>query len=590
MKGTRIAFIGLVVAGLAVVGGAAFLRYGPQVNISLAPNNASKPAITLAPATSNQANAASQSVVASQTEVATATVQALTAQTTTTQTASKLKPIWGANYKEDDGLGRFVCGAYAFGGYYGLQQIQMSGADIKKGFHLGIVPFQLSADYNASEKERTDMLKRGDIDCLLTTLDSVALNDPGIITALIDESAGADQVWVRDIKTLNDVKGKRIAFEASGPSEFFIYYLLQSVQLDPKTDVKLLPQATINDAIKLFNSDGADVVVGWEPTIFDAERSGGKLLISTKDFRPIVNVVVTGRKAMETKRNVADLFHDVWFDAIRDQGSDFEKSAKLIAQWGNNDYTGVKAESAADDLRALLLNVAQADIGNNYRGLVSAPSILIEKLRDARAVWAKVGYDVPKSDITQLVNAFFIEAWVREDGPDVKALNKLVNSTFSIGGLGDGAAAAPSATTAVTNTTQAVPTQQEILASAQAVATLPCSRFDFAPNTSSLVSQAQQDLRNCALKLLQDNPNLFVRVKGSSAWPGPKGSYTQPQVESTAKSRAEAIVNYLVSLGIRRERFLTEWTVPPLDRRETNDLAKQAQDRFVEITLLASGL
>ena len=136
MKGTRMAFVGLIVAGLAVVGGAAFLRYGPQVNISFGQNSASKPAINITQATSGQANAATQPVVAAQTEVATATVQALTASATPTAAApiSKLKPIWGPNYKEDDGLGRFVCGAYAFGGYYGLQQIQMSGADIKKCF------------------------------------------------------------------------------------------------------------------------------------------------------------------------------------------------------------------------------------------------------------------------------------------------------------------------------------------------------------------------------------------------------------------------------------------------------------------------
>jgi len=45
-----------------------------------------------------------------------------------------------------------------------------------------------------------------------------------------------------------------------------------------------------------------------------------------------------------------------------------------------------------------------------------------------------------------------------------------------------------------------------------------------------------------------------------------------------------------VSQGISRDRFVVEAVMPPEDHWETTDVVKQAQDRYVELTLLASGL
>ena len=102
------------------------------------------------------------------------------------------EPIWGPNYDPNDGRPTYVCGADAFGSYFTLQQMQMSGLDIENGFHLGIVPFDLTDEYTVTEDQRTALLDAGQWDCLLTTLDSVALSSPGVITAIVDESAGAD--------------------------------------------------------------------------------------------------------------------------------------------------------------------------------------------------------------------------------------------------------------------------------------------------------------------------------------------------------------------------------------------------------------
>jgi ABC-type nitrate/sulfonate/bicarbonate transport system substrate-binding protein len=594
MNRTRLVFLALI--GLAAFGVAisAFAYYGlgytraapaQQGSVSQSANpSLATPAVTVYVQPTATAAVASAVADISPTPTPMPTATSAPAVTASKVNGERLKPIWGPNYKEDDGLGRLVCGAYAFAGDYPLQQIQMAGLDVKRGFHLGIVPFYLNENYVVTAKERTDAMANGQIDCLLTTFDLFALEDPGIVTGFINESAGADQMWARDIQSLNDLKGKRIAFEANGPSEFFVLDLLAAIQLLPQ-DVTLVPQPNQDAAIAAFNNAEADAVAGWEPSIFDAEQGGGQLLASSKDFRSILGAIVMSKQAVADKSTVIQLFHDAWFEALAQQESDFDAAAVQIAAWGHNDYLGVPKEGAAEALRTLLGGVAQANLADNARAFAKVSSV-IDRLLQTRKLWSTAGHKVPTSDVTRLVDARFVQAAAAGLPLDLNRQNRFVNNTFTLG--------RSQLTPAVATSTQAGPasglTQQDIISSTRAVATLPCSRFEFVPNETALQPASQQELRECAVDVLAQNVTLYVRVKGSSAWPGPPGKIPRVNVESTAKERAQAVIDFLVSQGISRDRFLLDWTMPPQDHWETTDLTKQAQDRFVEIVLLASGL
>jgi outer membrane protein OmpA-like peptidoglycan-associated protein len=56
-----------------------------------------------------------------------------------------------------------------------------------------------------------------------------------------------------------------------------------------------------------------------------------------------------------------------------------------------------------------------------------------------------------------------------------------------------------------------------------------------------------------------------------------------------AEARAQAVVDYLVSQKIDRTRFIVEATLPPKEHWETDDANLQAEDRYVEMTLLTVG-
>jgi len=478
------------------------------------------------------------------------------------------EPVWAPGYDPNDGLPTYVCGADAFGSYFTLQQMQMSGKDVEHGFHLGIVPFLLddNPDYDISEEQRTALLNSGQWDCLLTTLDSVALASPGIITAIVDESAGADQLWVRDVNTINDLKDKRIAFSRGSVGEYFVYYTLSIARLNPRFDVTLVPQDSVADAIEAFNAGQADAVSAWEPDIYDAEASGGVPLLSSSQMRIVIDVIVTSRQSITGEPDLVQNFHNAWFDTLKAQVENFDTAAAQIAEWGHNDWSFVYPESATEDLTLWLESVAQADLGDNAFVMRDTTPI-VKRLEIARRVWAASGAEAPDDNVAELVNLGFVSRSAAQ--AQLQASGNPVNDTFSISAQLDlsGVSTDDAATLVV----------------------LPCRRFSFVPESTELTLESRRILDDCVLPTLQQSVGLFLRVKGSAAWPGPPGTYTQEEILEFAEARAQSVVDYLVSQGIDPTRFIVEATLPPEEHWETEDPEKQAEDRFVEMTLITVG-
>ncbi len=502
---------------------------------------------------------------------ATAVAQSTLAPTSTRTVTANLEspePIWGPNYDSNDGLPTYVCGADAFGSYFTLQQMQMSGQDIANGFHLGIVPFFLDEDpaYDVSEEQRTALLNAGIWDCLLTTLDSVALTSPGVVTAIVDESAGADQLWGRDLPTINDLQGKRIAFSRGSVGEYFVYYVLSIAQLSPRSQVTLVPQDSVADAVAAFNEGQADAVSGWEPDIYDAEQSGGQPLLSSNQLRIVMDVIVTSRDTIANDANLVQNFHNAWFVTLKEQVENFDAAAAHIANWGHNDWSFVYPESAGDDLRLWLESVAQADLGDNAFVMRDTRPIL-NRLSIARRVWAASDVPVPNDNVEELVNPGFVIRAAEQ--ASLQPNGRPVNDTFSISSQLD-------LSTVTTG-------------DAATLAVLPCRTFTFLPESTELTLESRRILDNCVVPTLSQSIGLFLRVKGSSAWPANDPPWTEADILEVAEGRAQSVVDYLVSQGIDPARFVVEATLPPPDHRNSDDPNVQAQDRYVELTLVTAG-
>jgi ABC-type nitrate/sulfonate/bicarbonate transport system substrate-binding protein len=394
----------------------------------------------------------------------------------------------------------------------------------------------------------------------------VSLTSPGVITAIIDESAGADQFWVRNIPTVNDLRGKRIAFSRGSVGEYFTYYVLSIARLNPRFDVTLVPKDSVTDAVAAFNNNESDAVSGWEPDIYDAANGGGTPLLSSSQLRIAMDVIVTSRQSIAAKAQLVQSFHDGWFDTLKDQVENFDQAAALVAAWGHNDWSYVFPETASDDLKSWLQNVAQADLGDNAFVMRDTTPI-INRLEIARRVWAAAGASVPNDKVDSLVDPGFIARSAAQSA--LQARGHPVNDTFSL---------------------TASPNLSGITAEdAVTLAVLPCNRFTFLPESTTLTLESHRVLDECVLPTLIQSVGLYLRVKGSSAWPGPEGTYTKDQILEVALGRAQSVVDYLVTKGIDPARFLVDSTLPPQNHWETEDPEIQAQDRYVEMSLITVG-
>src|SRR5690242_82181 len=126
----------------------------------------------------------------------------------------------------------------AFATYYPGIIIDVKGLLKKRGYDLALVPFGFEGMNDLTEDQRWAKLKSGEYDVLASTLDGfarVAGPDIGSVTAVIDESAGADKIVGRpEIASINDLKGKQIAFSKGSVSEFFLYYALKLAGMTPQ--------------------------------------------------------------------------------------------------------------------------------------------------------------------------------------------------------------------------------------------------------------------------------------------------------------------------------------------------------------------
>ena len=140
--------------------------------------------------------------------------------------------------------------------------------------------------------ERNSALKAGRIDALAAPVDYFVLSAGNNLTATIamaiDESNGADGiVATNNIKTVADLRGKRVAFQRGLPSEFFLRALLQQNGLT-LNDLKTVDMETAQ-AGAAFISKQVDAAVVWEPWLTKAAQEGnGHVLASSKDYPNLI--------------------------------------------------------------------------------------------------------------------------------------------------------------------------------------------------------------------------------------------------------------------------------------------------------------
>ncbi|MBK9711091.1 MAG: ABC transporter substrate-binding protein [Kouleothrix sp.] len=453
----------------------------------------------------------------------------------------------------------------AFPTYYPGIIMEVQGLLKARGYDLKLVPFGLEGAA-PSEEERWAKLKSGEWDVLATTLDGFARqSDPsiGAITAVIDESAGADKLVAKpEIATINDLKGKKIAFSQGSVGEYFLYYALSLAGLGPQ-DVTLAPQPEVADAVKVYTDGQSDAVSAWEPDVLAAEQAGAKVVIASDKLRAILDVLISSRPAIDNKPEAIQAFHDAWFEALKGMIDAPDQAEQAIIQWGHPDWTFIEKPG---DLAGSLEKLAQATLNANQIAF-QRPQLLVSRLGEAQGIWARAGQSPPQADLNQLVDGRFALGSSKDSR--LFSTEPPANNTFLL--------------TAKVDLPQLSAEEQQ---NAQEVVKLPLEKIDFEPESTRLTAKASEDLTAQVLPVLRSS-RLYLKIEGSAAWPGPPGRFSQEDIRSFAESRALSVQQFLAQQGIDPNRLIVG-TLDPKFPNSTNE-AELVQDRIVRFTLVTTG-
>jgi ABC-type amino acid transport substrate-binding protein/outer membrane protein OmpA-like peptidoglycan-associated protein len=492
--------------------------------------------------------------------------------------SGEANPFFGPNYAAD-GKPAYVCAASSDAQALTLQQIQVSGLDIANGFHLGIVP--LGFDNAAYAIDNAGIAKRmaeGSWQCAIGGVEENAELNMGVLTAIVGESAGADGIWTAgDLANYEALAGKRLGALKDGPSAHFVRHVLSIMTPEQRATVALRMFDTPAAAHAALKAGEIDAVTLSKPQLRLLGENGLRPVVSSRQLRVLVDGVITSRESIAKTPDLVKAFHTAWFAALKEQFENPGIAAKQVAAWGNGAWTGVSADDPVGSFNTTMRDYAQATADQNA-ALEKAPDAVIGIIDNARVMWfeslASAGQPVPTALPAAKDMLDFSWSSRAAQSNATRTVASPINATFSLR-VAD--------TTA--QTSAATITQD---ASAE-VAVLPCRTFTFLPDSVELTEESRRVLDTCVTPVLKQRNGLVLLVRGSAAWPGPKGTYSEDQIRQIGEGRAQAIIDYLVRQDIAVERFRRESVLPPSDRRDSDNPQAQAQDRWVEMTLFAAG-
>lgn len=153
---------------------------------------------------------------------------------------------------------------------------------------LGFFDERVQIIANRSATESIQALQNGSLDAATLTLDEVLLaRDGGVnltIVMIFDISAGGDKLIARpDIATLADLKGKRIAYEASALGALMLHKILETAQLTHDDVIAVnIPVGALQ--LTSWRKHQVDAVISYDPPAAQIVAENGRILIDSRRF------------------------------------------------------------------------------------------------------------------------------------------------------------------------------------------------------------------------------------------------------------------------------------------------------------------
>lgn len=261
---------------------------------------------------------------------------------------------------------------------------------------------------------------KGDIDIMWDTADSWAREASAMAEQGKSAKAILQQDWSRGgdgivslatIKSVEDLRGKKIATTRYTPSHWLLLYLLSQSGLNAaeKSEIEknLVFTAEAPLAANTFKSAKVDAAVTWEPDLSASVKARGDeahiLVSTTAATNVIADVLVAQNELIQKAPETLVAFVHGWFDGIDMIGKDPAAAYALV---------GKALKLSEDDVSGMLAGLKLTSFADNalFFGLDGQRAQFESLFNSAFIVWRKQGVISKAVDAKDCVDPRFVAA------------------------------------------------------------------------------------------------------------------------------------------------------------------------------------
>jgi NitT/TauT family transport system substrate-binding protein len=363
--------------------------------------------------------------------------------------------------------------------------------------------------------------ERGGVDIMWSTVDAFALEYGGLkklnpkTILQYDWSRGGDAIAVDgSIKSVADLRGKKLACAEATPSHYFALYALTQGGLTNR-DVQWVFTTSAVEAANVFKAGKVDAAVSWSPDVYIAarERPGARILASTKEASNLIaDIFVARGDFIEQHPEDVRRFVAGWLKGVDLANANPDRTALLLSK----SFSGIALEDAKGMLQDVKLpNYAENRAFFNAQGSIANYHSIF---KTAQGIWRRIGKVSEVFEPYQTVDTRFMEG-AAEFFP--AAGEAKPEFEFK-------APPRPAAAPILTKTVSVY----------------------FPTGSSSLDENAKAVLETQVVELAATFGNAYMRIAGNTDSVGSRDTNVR-----LSRARADAVAAFLISKGFDRNKF-----------------------------------
>lgn len=259
-----------------------------------------------------------------------------------------------------------------------------------------------------SSADRTTSLASDRVQGIASTVDSHVVtganNIPITQVLTLDDSNGGDGIVAKkEIKSLEDLKGKTVGVQTDGGASFFWFlYLLKEEGIN--VDDINLENMNAGDAGAAFVAGKLDAAVTWEPWLTKAKDTDFGHLLASSDQTPgvIADTIAMKKNFVQENPDAVKGLVKAWYDALDYLESDKEDAVNIMAK---------AMGQTPEEFEEALKGVQYYDQAKNeeYFGTNDNPGDLHDLTEMGATVWKERGIIKNDPDVEGLLDYSFIK-------------------------------------------------------------------------------------------------------------------------------------------------------------------------------------